>query len=283
MARLALCDEIALVAALCRDLGHGVSSPIVLKTAHHTTLLLQPLPIVARVQSAESIEAARLTADTELAVGSFLQRRSAPALGPLEGNYGPYVVDTCVVTLWPFVQQARVAEESDIRVAATTLKSIHDALTDYDGELPTYLENLDRCWKLLSTGDFLVHLPRLDRAMLRSQYRRLRQLVLSARSEHRPLHGDVHLGNLLIGQQGPVWIDFENACVGPLEYDVAGLPPEAWQLFDGIDQMLVQHYAELKSVCVATWCWADFDRSAEMREAAEFHIEQVRAMPLSDG
>lgn len=37
----------------------------------------------------------------------------------------------------------------------------------------------------------------------------------------RPLHGDMHPGNLLATHTGHRWIDFEDVCVGPLEWDLA--------------------------------------------------------------
>jgi hypothetical protein len=39
-----------------------------------------------------------------------------------------------------------------------------------------------------------------------------------------PLHGDVWSGNLAITSDGPLWLDFEAACSGPLEWDLVGLP-----------------------------------------------------------
>jgi Ser/Thr protein kinase RdoA (MazF antagonist) len=41
--------------------------------------------------------------------------------------------------------------------------------------------------------------------------------------EGQALHGDAHLGNCLPSATGPLWHDFECACRGPREYDLAGL------------------------------------------------------------
>jgi thiamine kinase-like enzyme len=35
------------------------------------------------------------------------------------------------------------------------------------------------------------------------------------------VHGDAHVGNLLRTPDGPLWTDFEAACVAPREYDLA--------------------------------------------------------------
>ena len=37
----------------------------------------------------------------------------------------------------------------------------------------------------------------------------------------QPLHGDAHPGNVIATREGLVWIDFEDACLGPVEWDLA--------------------------------------------------------------
>ena len=32
----------------------------------------------------------------------------------------------------------------------------------------------------------------------------------------RPLHGDVHPGNIVLTGGGPLWVDLEDVCVGPV-------------------------------------------------------------------
>ena len=72
MIRVSLVDEMAMVSSLVRELGLGAIEPTVLKAAHHTTLFISPLKIVARVQSAERLPAAHLRAGRELAVARDL-------------------------------------------------------------------------------------------------------------------------------------------------------------------------------------------------------------------
>jgi hypothetical protein len=158
MARPNLHDEIAVVSTVCRDLGLGDVTPTILKTAHHTTLLLSPLAIVARVQSAEPIDAARQRAVREVSVTRYLAH-SAPALAPLVELAGPHVVASSVVTLWPHVKNARTADEADAALAAKMLASVHEALLDYGGNLPPYTEALDRCWAVLADYGASATLP----------------------------------------------------------------------------------------------------------------------------
>jgi hypothetical protein len=35
-------------------------------------------------------------------------------------------------------------------------------------------------------------------------------------------------------------------------------------------------FVEVRSLCVAVWCWAEFDRSAATAEAAVHHLERLK-------
>lgn len=75
-------DDIATVAALALDLGLGAVDPAILKLAHHTTIRLSPLPIVARVQSSEPVERTVPAMARELALARHLLDRNAPNVVP---------------------------------------------------------------------------------------------------------------------------------------------------------------------------------------------------------
>ena len=92
-----------------------------------------------------------------------------------------------------------------------------------------------------------------------------------------PLHGDAHLGNVLMTDGGAVWADLEATCIGPVEWDVASLPKSLWREFDKLNPELVSDLANLRSLCTATWCWADLNRSAEVKEAACYHLRRLRS------
>ena len=281
MGRASLADEIAAVSALVRQLGLGEVNPVVLKAAHHTTLFIPPLRMVARVQSSELLKAAYDTAVQELAVTRYLAKRGAPVVAPLDKNLaGPYIVASAIVTLWPYVDNDRESERADALLAAETLHAVHQAFDDYGGELPPYTNALDRCWSILADVEASPALSGGNRDFLKARYSRLRYEVEAMAGKSVPLHGDVHLGNLLLSDQGPVWTDFEDACLGPVEQDIAGLPSAVWARFRDAEPRLIERCVDLKSVCVAVWCWADISRSAEVRDAAEYHLGRLRRRPL---
>lgn len=277
MPRSSVFEEISAVKSICQQIGFGQVVPTLLKAAHHTSLLIAKYKIVARVQSGEPIAKANECAGREVVVTRYLADRGAPTLAPIADFGGPYVRDSIVVTLWPYADQRRTASEADASVAAMSLAKVHKALRDFDGKLLPYTETLDRCWATLSRDHCLV-IPETDKRLLKSEFRRLRHLIEGIDGRWAALHGDSHLDNLLLDIDGgsPLWIDFEDTCLGPREYDIANLPAEAWPMFTDTDPQLVAVFALLKSVCVAVWCLADPGRSHEMQEAADYHLGVVR-------
>ena len=117
---------------------------------------------------------------------------------------GPYRHGGHVVTFWQYVEPKR---EVDPVAAGEGLRAIHEALADYEGELPS-LHTDDLAW----ITDSLE--PSADVELVRELG--LRQPAGRAQA----LHGDAHLANCL---PGPLWHDFETACRGPRELDLAAL------------------------------------------------------------
>lgn len=64
----------------------------------------------------------------------------------------------------------------------------------------------------------------------------------------RPLHGDSHFNNLLWSPSGPLWTDFENACSGPIEYDLACL---LWRGAPGTDEAVAAYGAHDDAIAAA--------------------------------
>jgi hypothetical protein len=72
-------------------------------------------------------------------------------------------------------------------------------------------------------------------------------------------------------------IDFESACAGPLEWDLSALSEAAADCF-AADPELLALLRRLRSICVATWCWALRGRSEEVDRAARLHLERLRRL-----
>lgn len=261
--------------AVANRLGLTDVAPLILKDSNHTNIHLAPFPIVARVsQLAASNAILRLA--SELAIAHHLTEAGAPTVMPTRDvPPGPHVAQGMALTLWQFESHAR-ARNDDAAVTAAALRIIHRSLATYVGELPSFTEAIDSCRRSLQDAAALPALGSADRAFLATEHDRLRAHLASVALSCRALHGYPHLGNVLMTSSGPRWTDWESVCVGPLEWDLSCLPDAALDIFVDVDEELLGLVRDLRSVCVAVWCWADPDRAPEKRKAAEFHLHRLR-------
>jgi len=197
--------------AVARELGLRSDEPTVLRAAWHVLVHLKPLPVVARVSSSIPFPAGPHQEDVtrELDVARHAVRAGAPVIPPADSvDPGPHRRDGRVVTLWRYVERRG---EVDPDAAGRGLRVIHEALSDYDGELPPY-GRPDETLLMLESVE-----PSADVELLREAASR------RVRAPGQPLHGDAHLFNCMPVQAGVLWHDLETACHGPREYDLAAL------------------------------------------------------------
>lgn len=201
--------DAALAAARAR--GVRCEEPVLLRDAWHVLVHLAPLPIVARVSTSLDWPGGPSQDDVvrELEVAAHAARRGAPVVPPADTlDPGPHEQDGHVVTFWRFVESSG---EVDARAAGRGLRAIHEALVDYDRPLPeaAHPEDMEEMLDSLESSQ--------DVELLRE--------IVSDRPDldGHALHGDAHLGNCLASADGPLWHDFETACRGPREYDLAAL------------------------------------------------------------
>ncbi len=237
-------SESAVAAAVAVAAEHGLRSddPVVLRNDWHVLVHLRPLPIVARVSSGRPLQPEERVAN-ELAVASHAARAGA-AVVPPSGllDPGPHRHAGHVVAFWRYVEPRG---ELDPAAAGKALREIHEALVDYSGELP-HLHTRD-------LNDIVDTLEPSDDVEL------LRELgSQTPAGAWQAVHGDAHLGNCM---PGPLWHDFETACRGPREFDLAALA--LWQ--DGRAKPALaaygDHDADVLEQCIpvyASWIYASW-------------------------
>jgi Ser/Thr protein kinase RdoA (MazF antagonist) len=261
--------------AVADRLGMTSVTPVVLKDSNHTSIHLAPFPIVARVAaSSAGRDAAALSA--ELSVAEYLARAGAPIIAPtIDLPPGPHLERHWGITLWQFVAH-RPADEGDVVVASEALRDIHAALSSYPGQLPSFEVAIDSCRGLLHDETGLPALAAPDKDFLIKEHDRLKRLLTTMALKPIAIHGDPHLGNVLMASRGPRWTDWESACVGPVEWDLSCLPEAALAAVPPVNAELLAVLRDLRSACVAVWCWAEPDRAPEKRRAAEYHLRRLR-------
>jgi Phosphotransferase enzyme family len=200
-------DPVSAAVAVARASGLRVDEPVVLRDAWHVLVHLAPAPVVARVTSgAPGVDPGDV--ERELRVAVHAAARGAPVIEPTDlVDPGPHEHDGRTIVFWRFVEQRG---DLDPAAAGRGLLWLHDALADFDGELP-------RAGRRADFGGMLA-----DSAPSRDI-----ELLLELSSRELPtgqaLHGDAHLYNCMPGVGGPVWHDLETSCRGPREYDLAAL------------------------------------------------------------
>jgi Ser/Thr protein kinase RdoA (MazF antagonist) len=257
-------------------LGMASAAPVILRDSNHTSIHLVPFPVVARVARWSVGSGATEKLSAELSVAEYLARRGAPITTPtVDVPPGPHLEGDWAMTLWQFVAH-RPAKDSDALVAAKSLREVHGALASYPGQLPSFDVAVDACLCRLQQEAGLPDLATADKDFLVTEHNRLRQLLAEAAITPVAIHGDPHLGNVLMTSSGPLWTDWESACVGPLEWDLSCLPEATLAVVPAVNAKLLAVLRDLRSVCVAVWCWAEPDRAPEKREAAEYHLHRLR-------
>jgi Ser/Thr protein kinase RdoA (MazF antagonist) len=120
----------------------------------------------------------------------------------------------------PDVQNGR--PPADAAAVGRTLRTLHDELRTFHGELGTLSDlrdDVERLHGLLApsevvdAGRLASLLARLDGAW---------DVLLGAELPVQALHGDASLGNVLHTPDRLVWNDFEDVFRGPVHWDVAG-------------------------------------------------------------
>jgi hypothetical protein len=195
--------------AVADQFGMTPVEPVILRDSSHISIRLAPFEIVARVITPVDTTDAVDRLARELRVAQHLADAGAPVVAPsAEPSPGPYFHSGVALTLWKFVPPTP-ANETDAVIAAASLRASHEALISYAGELPPFTDAVDGCRSLLEDGSSLPALIPTDRTFLLAQYERLRRAVDGAVKTSVALHGDPHLGNVLMTSSGPLWTDFE--------------------------------------------------------------------------
>ena len=215
---------------------------------------LRPAPVVARVATCMPKLRAPIAAwlDREIAVTKFLSGQGAPVVAPSgELPPGPHEHDGFAISFWTYVRPDpdRTPTADD---CSAMLGDLHAVLRSYPGELPMLgaddtsrgLELLDQAGDVLSEADV---------ELLRATAERVRPFWEAPNGAVQPLHGDAHPGNLIATRDGRlVWIDFEDVCLGPLEWDLATMmDPGAVVAHHRPDPEVLARCTELRALQVA--------------------------------
>ena len=180
---------------LARSLGLEVSRPVLLGEGMCSLWRLDPAPVVARVT-----RFAHLVWPVEVVAGGVALARHLGELAVQPSSLvdpGPHVLDGRYVTFWSVAEGPPASPEE----AGTSLRALHERARSFAASLRSF-DPRPEAVRLTSEPALREAAERLELPELPAQ----------------PIHGDAHLGNVLAGGR---WLDFDEACSGPPEWDLA--------------------------------------------------------------
>ena len=127
------------------------------------------------------------------------------------------------MTFWQFVEHDASRSLPRAHELGGSLRELHAALADFPGELGQLSEVRDWLDRLAAELRPSSGLSPQERELLRSHLQELTPNVFESPLPTQAIHGDASIGNLLRTDTGLIWNDLEDACVGPVHWDVAGL------------------------------------------------------------
>jgi Ser/Thr protein kinase RdoA (MazF antagonist) len=227
-----------------------VNDAVVVHNSNKLALRLLPCDVFARVA---------LAGEEGFALEVELAQRLAALASPvamLEPRVDPsvYEGDGFALTLWTYYEtvtrdQVTPAEYAD------ALQRLHAGMRKVEIAAPHFMERAMEAVRLVASRDETPALADADRRLLLSTLQSARQQIRSRGAAEQLLHGEPHPGNVLSTQDGPLFIDFETCCRGPIEFDVAHLPEEVSANYPDVDEVLLKECRRLVLAMVAAWRW----------------------------
>jgi hypothetical protein len=233
---------VAAATSVAAELGLPAGHASVLHNSNKLALRLLPCDVMARVAPAGP-ELARF----EIELARRLAGAGAP-VAALEPRVKPrgYQRDGFEVTLWTYYET--VTPRFSAAGYAQALQRLHTCMRTIDVPTPHFTDRVaDVPGHIVTTAA----LDDADRRLLGTRLRDLRRAVQDRGAPEQLLHGEPHPGNVLSTRAGPVFIDLETCCRGPVEFDLAHVPTAVSQHYSGADQALLDDCRGLVLAVVA--------------------------------
>jgi hypothetical protein len=148
-----------------------------------------------------------------------------------------------------------------------------------DVTTPHFTDRVAEAQQLVAGRDRTPALADADRELLSHTLRSLRRAIGDRGAVEQLLHGEPHQGNVLRTKNGPLFIDLETCCRGPVEFDLAHVPQEVSDRYPDADQELLRECRHLVLAMVAAWRWDPGDQLPNGQRAARELLNALRQGP----
>jgi hypothetical protein len=268
MEAAALKRAVAAAEKIAGSLGLQADVAIVLNNSNKLTLRLKPCDVLARVAPIDE-----QVAEFEIDLAQRLAASGSP-VAALDPRVPPRVheSDGFTVTLWTYYEESGAVAPADY---ADALARLHTGMSDLRITAPHFTDRVHEAQQILADRDLSPELPEPDRELLADTLRSLASEV-ARRGKDQLLHGEPHPGNLLATERGPLFIDFETCCRGPIEFDLAHAPEAVGDHYPGVDHDLLRQCRILMLAMVIVWRWDRGDQLPNGRRLAEEWTAQLK-------
>lgn len=256
-----------------KTLGLQVDDTAVLHNSNKLAVRLLPCDAFARVAPW-----ANQVAEFEIELAGQLAETGSPAAA-LEPRVPRrvYERDGFAVTLWTYY--ASVTPELAPADYANALWRLHTGMRKIEIATPHFTDRVEEAGQLVANRDQTPELAEADRALLGGMLKSLRQRILERGATEQLLHGEPHPGNVLSTSGGPLFIDLETCCRGPIEFDLAHVPEAVIEHYPDVDQLLLGECRALVLAMLAAWRWDRDDEFPNGRQWAQHFVHTLRKGP----
>ena len=263
----------AAAVSMASSLGLRVSEAIPVHVSNRLALRLRPSESLARVAS-PGHEAATF----EIELATRLVRTNSP-VGGLDPRVQPrvYERDGFEMTFWTYYepQTARLSPAA----YADALARLHAGMRKIDISTPHFTDRIREAQELVESPARTPDLTDVNRSLLLDTFSNTTRAIAGRSAEEQLIHGEPHPGNVLNTTNGPLFIDLETCCRGPVEFDLAHVPEDVSDRYPNVDQLLLQDCRVLVLAMVAAWRFDPEDRLPSGRQAARELLAALGAGP----
>ncbi len=262
---------VAAATSIVAALDLTVDDAIVLHNSNKLALRVLPCDVLARVA-----HVGHEVAQFEVDLAQRLAETDSP-VAALEPRVEPrvYERDGFAVTLWTYYQPVAPQEVSPADYA-DALERLHSGMRKLDVTAPHFTDRVAEAQQLVASRDHTPALADDDRALLSTTLRSLRRAIGDRGAAEQLLHGEPHPGNVLSTKTGPLFIDLETCCRGPIEFDLAHVPEEVSERYPDVDHELLRECRILMLAMIATWRWDRDDQFPNGRQLGTERLSQIR-------
>jgi hypothetical protein len=246
---------------------------VVLHNSNRLALRLTPCDVLARVTRVGQEDPW-----VELERAQRLAEVGCP-VGGLEPHVDPavYTRDGFAVTLWTYYEPV-TPDLSPVDYAGA-LERLHAGMRKVDVASPRFTERIAEAQQVADDPHRSPDLGEADREFLGSRLGSLRRTIDNHGAVEQLLHGEPHPGNVLATRNGPLFIDFETCCRGPVEFDLAHVPEAVCEHYPDVNEELLAECRQLVLAMVAAWRWRLGDEFPNSRRWGQELLRSLREGP----